>query len=125
MKNKLSANFSWAEFACHDGTEVPAPLEKNVIELVENLEIIRKFCGSPLKINSGYRTVSHNEAIRGRRNSQHLQAKAADLCPLFCTPSFLYKIILKLMKDGRIMQGGLHLYDTFVHYDIRGKITLF
>ena len=31
------------------------------------------------------------------------------------------KIIIKLIKAGVIYNGGVGLYDTFVHYDIGGQ----
>ena len=36
------------------------------------------------------------------------------------TPLEVYNAIEKLIDDGDMLQGGLGLYDSFVHYDIRG-----
>ena len=33
----------------------------------------------------------------------------------------LHKLILQLIIDGKIPQGGVGLYNSFVHYDIRGS----
>ena len=47
----ISANFSWNEFHCHDGTPVPAMYEDNVKRLVaEVLQPLRDALGKPVKI---------------------------------------------------------------------------
>jgi hypothetical protein len=35
-------------------------------------------------------------------------------------PKDLYKVLYTLAEYNHVMQGGLGLYNTFVHYDIRG-----
>ena len=35
-------------------------------------------------------------------------------------PKKVYEAIEKLIDKGLMLEGGLGLYDTFVHYDIRG-----
>jgi predicted transcriptional regulator len=37
------------------------------------------------------------------------------------TPRELKEVIEKLIKDGLIVKGGVGLYKTFVHYDVRGR----
>lgn len=55
----LTPNFKVREFACKDGTD------KVLIdlELISLLQLIRDFMGSPITINSGYRTASHNRKV--------------------------------------------------------------
>lgn len=115
---RISRNFALEEFACGDGTSVPAEYVDNVQALVCNLQRIRDVVG-PLKIGSGFRTPEWNKLVGGAVSSQHLLAKAADLHPLRVSTKELHKVILKLIKQGHIWDGGVGLYATFVHYDIR------
>ena len=115
----LTRNFNLSEFRCKDGTGVPPEYLCNVRVLATNLQVIRAKIGQPLVIVSGYRTPEHNRTCGGATNSYHLTASAADIrCSL--SPDELRQVILDLIESGEIMQGGLGLYDTFVHYDIRG-----
>lgn len=116
----LTINFSDWEFDCKDGTKVPDELKGNRDELAANLQILRNFIGKPIKINSSYRTPEHNKSIGGASRSQHVQSKAADIAIKGLTPKQVYDTIEELQKDGKMKQGGLGLYNTFVHYDIRG-----
>ena len=117
---KLTNNFNLSEFACKDGTDVPNELIDNVTELAKNLQVLRDFIGLPIKINSSYRTPSHNKAVGGASKSQHLLAKAADIKVTGMKPADLAQIIEGLIDLGKMKQGGLGIYNTFVHYDIRG-----
>jgi len=116
---KLTNNFNLSEFACKDGTPVPSELLDNVTELAKNLQVLRDFIGLPIKINSSYRTPSHNKAVGGASKSQHLLAKAADIKVSGMKPADLAQIIEGLIDMGKMKQGGLGVYNTFVHYDIR------
>lgn len=50
------------------------------VELVDALERLRRIRGGrPLTIISGYRSASHNAAVGGVKNSQHLYGRAADI----------------------------------------------
>lgn len=115
---QLTKNFHRSEFDCKDNTRVPEEFKNNLIKLATNLQIIRDELGSPISINSGYRTESHNKKENGAKNSQHLYAKAGDLRQSKLTPLQFYRFIENLIKLGLIYNGGLFLYDTFVHYDI-------
>ena len=118
---KLTKNFSRQEFDCKDGTKVPDNLLNNLKELAENLQVLRDYLNTPVSITgSGYRTPSHNKKVGGASNSQHLYAKAADINAKGLTPKELFRTIENLISLGKMKQGGLGLYKTFVHYDIRG-----
>jgi hypothetical protein len=121
----LTKHFTRQEFDCNDGTPVPAQYMSNVIELAKQLEILRTAVGNkPININSGYRTPTYNATLKGAaKDSQHLQAKAADITIQGLTALQVYNIIEKLIAQGKMKQGGLGLYDTFVHYDIRGNAS--
>jgi len=117
---QLTANFHIREFKCNDGTKVPEALEVNVRLLANQLQVLRDYIGVPIHINSAYRTVAYNESVGGSPKSQHKLAKAADLVTSKYTPKQLGVIIKKLIKDGKMMQGGVGIYPSFVHYDCRG-----
>lgn len=118
---KLTRNFSLDEFACKDGTPVPGVYFDNVLELALNLQVIRGALRKPININSSYRTEKHNKSVGGKeKTSQHLFAKAADIRSDGKTPQEIYNLIERLILEGKVKEGGLGLYKTFVHYDIRG-----
>lgn len=117
---KLTKNFKLSEFTCKDGTPVPRQYMMNVQNLANNLQILRDYIHKPIKINSGYRTKLHNDSVGGSKKSQHLLAKAADIVISGMTPRELKDIIEQLISQGKMKQGGIGLYNTFVHYDIRG-----
>ncbi|MGV4419604.1 hypothetical protein ACQ1QE_10610 [Ornithobacterium rhinotracheale] len=52
-----------------------------------------------------------------------MQGKAADIRVDGVTPERLASIIERLIYNGKMKQGGLGIYPTFVHYDIRGTKT--
>ena len=113
--------FKISEFDSKDGAEMPSDVKMNVIELIDNLNVLRQELGSPLYVNSGYRSPEHNKNIGGSLNSQHLTGKAADIRSNEYTPKQIKEKIKELIKIGKMKQGGLSAYNTFVHYDIRGK----
>lgn len=118
---QLTKNFSLHEFYTHDGTPVPEKYMNNVRELAKNLQVIRDEIGEPLRINSAYRHPAYNKKIGGAKNSQHLTASAADLTAKNYTPKQLAAVIERLIKEGKVKQGGIGIYPGFTHYDIRGK----
>jgi uncharacterized protein YcbK (DUF882 family) len=122
---KLTENFSLEEFACKDAkkTPVPARYMENVTKLAENLQVLRDALGVPIHINSGYRTPEHNTAEGGMPLSQHLTASAADIWCKEYTPKQVKEAIEKLIAKGKMHNGGIGLYPTFVHYDIRRTAT--
>jgi hypothetical protein len=82
MSTFITPNFSFAELACHDGTDVPVELHPNVRLLCKTLELIRARWGGPIVVISGYRTRSYNVGIGGARMSFHCDALAADVRPV-------------------------------------------
>ena len=121
----LTKNFNSSEFACKDGTAVPSALLSNLLELAENLQVLRDELGAPITISSGFRTISHNNKIGGAKNSYHLRAMAADIVVKGYTANQVFTKILELIKKGMLKAGGLHCYDSWVHYDIRGYLQLY
>jgi len=116
---QLTKNFTKKEFDSKCGREMPENVLENIKKLAENVQIIRDEIGKPIKINSGYRSPEHNKKIGGVSNSQHVLGCASDLSVNGMTSKDLHKVILKLIKEGKIHNGGVGLYPSFVHYDIR------
>lgn len=111
--------FHLTEFHCKDGTSVPPMYYGNLQKLIDNLDIIRENVGTSLHINSGFRSVPYNKRIGGVDGSCHTYAKAADLRPPSGWSSLkLAELIRNLINTGKIVNGGLGIYDNFVHYDI-------
>lgn len=117
---KLTKNFSIEEFYCNDGTPIPWNMVDEIKELAENLQVLRDSLGEPIRVNSGYRNPTYNDKVGGEDNSYHMKCMAADIVVKSKTPKQLHTIIEKLISSGKIKQGGLGLYPSFVHYDIRG-----
>ena len=115
---QLTKNFKKEEFDSKDGAEMPKDVLENIKLLAKYVQLIRNEVGVPLVINSGYRSPQHNAKVGGVKNSYHVQGKAGDLKPKGITSKQLYDVIIKLIKGGFIYNGGVGLYDTFVHYDI-------
>lgn len=118
---KLSRNFSKHEFDSKDGSEMPYEVFQNVLKLAQNLQRLRDAINLPININSGYRSPKHNAKIGGVKNSQHLTGKAADIRVAGTSPKIIAKKIEELIKLGIMQEGGIGIYETFVHYDIRGE----
>jgi uncharacterized protein YcbK (DUF882 family) len=117
---QLTPNFDLEEFNCRDGTPVPPEFMGNVRELAANLQVLRDDIGEPLHVNSGYRTPSYNKKVGGKPASKHMKAQAGDLVTRSYTPKQLAAKIEKLIAAGKMKQGGLGIYPSFVHYDVRG-----
>jgi len=116
----LTKNFTLKEFSCPVGGEPTGELRQNVEKLAKNLQVLRDSIGKPITIISGYRSPAYNAKIDGAKQSQHMFARAGDIKVAGMTPVQVYEAILKLIKEGKIEDGGLGLYTTFVHYDVRG-----
>jgi len=119
--NTLTKNFTFAEFESKDGAPMPKEVKDNIKLLAKELEKIRAAFNLPLKINSGYRSPKHNKSIGGASDSQHMKGTAADFTIPGRTPKQIAIVIEGLIKDGKIKEGGLGIYNNWIHYDIRGK----
>ena len=107
----LSKNFKLREFACQDGSD-PVFVSP---ELVGVLQEIRDHFGKPVNINSGYRTATHNKKVDGAAQSQHLYGMAADISIAGVSPIMIASYVETLMPK----KGGIGIYKTFVHVDVR------
>jgi len=117
---RLTENFSKKEFDSKDGSVMPLDVLKQIKLLACQLQTLRDLILKPIKINSGYRSIKHNKAIGGVKNSQHVNGNASDIVVEGIEPNELADIIETLISKGVMLQGGIGIYKTFVHYDIRG-----
>jgi len=114
---RLSDHFIIGEMASRDGNDLllvhPA--------LIEGLELLRNRLGSPLHINSAFRTKSHNEAIQiasdpkyvpGSSRSRHLYGLAADVVCRNVKPDDVARIA------NEMGFGGVGSYNSFTHIDV-------
>ena len=120
MSNKLTDNFSMDEFECKCGCVMPEFVKKNVQELAENLQVIRDAYGK-IDLTNSYRCKKHNADVGGSVNSQHLKGKAADIKSSDINPEDMAAIVDDLMKSEKFKIGGVGIYNTFTHVDIRGS----
>lgn len=118
---KLTKNFNLSEFASKDGSDFPQDVKDNLQELANNLQVLRYALGQPITITSGYRSESHNKKIGGAKSSQHILGLAADIKVANTTPKEVAKKIEELIELKEMKQGGLGIYSSWIHYDIRNK----
>jgi len=113
-------NFSYDELRCKSGDECAYP--DRLRHLAWTLQLIREEYGKPIRVNSGYRSPEYNKEIGGASKSQHMEARAADLAPWSGRDDDLADLmhaIERLVITGKIPDGGIGTYRTFVHYDMR------
>jgi uncharacterized protein YcbK (DUF882 family) len=116
---KITTNFSLEEFNCKDGSEMPNDVMINIIKLAKNLQVLRDAVGKTITITSGYRSPKYNLKIGGAKDSQHIKGTAADIKVKGMTPKEVAKVIEGLIASGKMTQGGIGIYPSWVHYDCR------
>lgn len=125
MRQQLTKNFRLSEFHSKDGIKVPEKYYHNVVALARQLQALRAHLGLPIIINSGFRSATHNKAVGGSSGSYHLFGMAGDFRVVGMTTARVYTEMLKLIRDGKMLDGGMKCYSTFIHYDIRTNPTIF
>lgn len=115
----MTTNFKKLEFDCKCGCKMPPKVLANVVRTADNLQVLRDALGEPIKINSAYRCNSHNLASGGVKSSKHTLGIATDLATN--NPESLFNTIEELISKGILKEGGLGIYNTFIHYDTRGE----
>ena len=116
----MTKNFKLEEFACKSGAPMPSSVRANIERLAKNLQVLRDELKVPITITSGHRSESHNKAIGGAKNSRHVIGDAADFKAHGMAPSAVAAIIERLISEGKMEQGGLKAYSSWVHFDVRG-----
>tara|TARA_R110000744_G_scaffold177689_1_gene296624 strand:+ start:271 stop:675 length:405 start_codon:yes stop_codon:yes gene_type:complete len=109
LKLKKMKHFTLEEFDSPDQPGSGKHMKKEFLEMIEEA---RDIAGIPFKINSGFRTRTHNEMVGGRVGSSHLAGCAADI---HCTNSGnRIKIINALVAAGFNRIG---IASSFIHCD--------
>jgi uncharacterized protein YcbK (DUF882 family) len=115
----LSPHFRLIEFDGPGLSQVPEQAEFGLAYLCrEVLEPLRSRFG-PVTIISGYRTPGHNRQVGGARRSRHLydtypRTPGVDLECARLTPEDWYAFL-----NHRLSRGGLGVYRSHVHLDLR------
>lgn len=113
MTEQIAKNFFRHEFECPCG----CGSDDVDMRLVEALQQLRDRLGKPIVVNSGIRCEKHNAKIpNSSKNSQHVLGKAADIR---CKGYKSEQIASEAEEIAEFANGGLGLYDTFVHVDVR------
>lgn len=83
----ISKHISWRE-ASHSATAEKKEIEntpnevavQNMKKLAKNVfEPLREWASEPIRVNSFYRSIELNDAIKGSRTSQHTKGQAIDI----------------------------------------------
>lgn len=117
VRKQLTPHFNLSELRSHDGAEVPDKYLANALAICERAEVLRAEVG-PLIVTSGYRSPAWNRRIGGAQRSLHMTARALDLSSRSVPAKELHRIWLRLVKEGRVGDGGLGLYPNWVHIDL-------
>ena len=135
----LTKNFSRWEFGDPiEGTDYPDTYD--VLAMARALEIVRWGLDTPLRVSSGWRSETYNRQLRRlypvghpqrpARRTQHQYGTAADIVPVRlegvtlrerCTE--LGELILDGMRAGALPKGGVGIYVSWIHWDLRGRIV--
>lgn len=105
---RLSKNFMASEFVDPSNNELIINME-----LVDKLQLFRDTINEAIFIASGYRSIVYNKLIGGADGSQHTKATATDIKSRKTTPFEMLQIA------EQIGFGGIGLYNTWLHVDIR------
>jgi len=91
---------------------------KNLVESI--LDPVREKLGSPIKVNSGYRSPAVNTKIGGAKNSQHLTGEAADIS---CSDNAkLFNMISdNFLFDQLIWEGGDDIQPDWIHVSYKSE----
>lgn len=106
--------FKLSEFASPDQPDSGDMMDELFIE---TLDIARDIYGYPMIINSGFRTIDHNQKLKEMgykvaKNSSHLLGLAADI---HCVDSKKRFLLIEALLDAGFTRIGIG--DTFIHVD--------
>lgn len=118
---KLSSHFLLSEAVKSDTAErlgidnTPSTSTVSVMrQTAMEMEIVRTMLGVPITINSWFRCLELNRALKSKDTSQHIVGEAVDfVAPMFGIPKLICKFILD--HGGNIPFDQLILEHTWVH----------
>ena len=101
--------FNYDEFDSPDEKGSFINMDRDFLLMLDEARGIAK---TSFKINSGFRSETHNKKVGGKANSSHLSGKAVDIA---CNTSRdRFKILSALQEVGFNRFG---IADTFIHVD--------
>lgn len=101
--------FKYEEFASPDVPHSGNYMDDDFLAMLDHA---RHVAGIPFKINSGYRTIEHNEKVGGKPNSSHIVGKAVDIAIKGSRERW---IILEALINAGFTRFGIA--NTFIHVD--------
>ncbi len=129
---RISNHITYAE-AIHSNTakrkgidNTPNPTQVEAMKLLaeEIFEPLREWVGGPIKVNSLFRSVALNEAIRGVASSQHCKGQAIDLDDVYGRKSnaeMFHWIKDNLCFDQLIWEFGTDMNPNWIHVSFVSK----
>ena len=118
----LSPNFTLEEMiasetaARHNIDQTPSnDVLMNLRRLALFLEDVRKVLDKPIHINSAYRSPLANEAVGGKKTSQHCRGAAADIKVKGMTPD---QVVRAIIKSGLPYDQVIREFDSWTHVSI-------
>lgn len=113
----LAPHFTAHELAADDPAIPDAALANLRTITAPGLEVLRGVIGTPLDIDSGWRSWEHNAAIGGDPNSDHPNGLAADFKAEGLTP---YQVYTRLKAAEA--NGQLPPFDQFIFYALDNHV---
>jgi len=114
---RVGRHFLRHEFDCPCGVCLNTPVDSALIQMLDE---IRDFYGTPLVVTSGYRCPAHNATVKGASpRSYHQWGMAADFYVVGIHPA-------ELLSHVRIRYGktsGIGAYSNRIHLDSRGSMA--
>ena len=106
---------------CTDGTVIPKQFYGNMRRLIKNVKVLADNVSASLHVNSGYRSPNYNAGLEGSAQaSNHQFGEAIDISSPTLSSSQLRSKVLELIAAGKMDDGGLGIYNSFIHYDVGG-----
>jgi len=122
---QLTENFNLEEFKNDGGLWIPAHIDeteahRRYTKLAETLENVRFRLGkTPIRITSGHRTAEDQQRINpGTLRSMHCENLGVDIQAEGFSPSEVFILLTNYWL------GGLGLYTTHNHLDLRNELGL-
>jgi uncharacterized protein YcbK (DUF882 family) len=90
----------------------------NLINLAEKLlDKSREILGEPIRVTSGFRSLTVNKKVGGAYNSQHTKGEAVDLV---CNNNAkLFQILSKMNFDQLIWEKGTDQQPAWIHVSLK------
>lgn len=118
--NREERNIMYKYFKLHEfeSPDEPGSGEMMDLGLLEKLDLARDIAGFPFIINSGYRSIAHNQKLKEQgykvaKNSSHLLGLAVDI---HCTDSRKRYILMDALLVAGFTRIGIG--SSFIHVDV-------